>query len=142
MFYSDVINYLSSDNDVAATVSSYSDSLGSYPSIFADYAPEDAERPYITVRINSNKLPDSVIMESDVYIDYWDYNKSRVTADAAARAIVNRLDTVRLLGDVLTDIRFTLSSEGYISHSDPREIHHNSTFNTRAARSKWMRDTQ
>ena len=143
MFYPELINFLSSDGDIAATVSSYSDEIGSYPAIFSDEAPESAVKPYIVVRITSDKLSDSVIMTSDVYIDYYDYNKSRIKSDSAARAVVDRLDTISIISENLTDIRFSLNSEGYITRSggDPRDIHHNSAFSTRAARSGWMRRT-
>jgi len=139
MFYPELINFLSSDTSIASTVTSYSDDAGSYPAIFSDEAPEDAVKPYIVVRIDSAKNNDSVIMESDVYVDYFDYDKSRVTADAAANHISDRLDTISITSENLTDIRFLLSSRGYIKGRDPRTIHHNSTFSTRAARSRWMR---
>jgi hypothetical protein len=136
VFYPELIDFLRTDAAITGTVNTYEGA----PSIFSDESPEGAERPYIVVRIATDKHRDSVMMLSDVYIDYYDFNTSRVTADAAANAITDRLDTIAITSANLTDIRFSLMSRGYIRlrEDDPRMIHHNSTFSTRAARSRWM----
>lgn len=134
MFYAALINVLRSYSPIAETVTVYNNE----PAIFSDEAPEKAIEPYIVVRIDSRKTPDSVIIKSDVYIDYWDYDKSRDVADKAAEEIENRLDTMKIISERVTDIRFSLMSADYVKETDPRTIHHNTTFSTRAARSKWM----
>lgn len=137
MFYTALINALRSDSNIANTVSTYNNN----PAIFSNEAPENAVMPYIIIDIDNHPNADSVMIRSDVYINYWDKNKPRMVADQAAIAITNRLDTMRLVSDVVTDIRFTEMSSGYVNNPDPRIIHYNITFTTRAARSKWMGDT-
>jgi hypothetical protein len=142
MFYTELTAFLRSCSDIADTVTTYADSLGSYPAIFGDAAPEKAEMPYIVFRIEGDKLPDSVIMRSTVNIDYYDYGPSRAKADASAIAVQDALDETKLQSEELTDIRFSLGSNGYIPATDSRTIHYNNTFSTRAARSGWMKRTQ
>ena len=142
MFYPELTAYLRSCADIASTVTSYSDSVGSYPAIFGDAAPEKAEMPYIVFRIEGDKQPDSVMVKSTVNIDYYDYGPSRSKADSSAIAVQDALDETKLHSEELTDIRFSLGSYGYIPATDSRTIHYNSTFNTRAARSGWMKRTR
>ena len=135
MFYSEIIDVLRTDPKITAIVYTYEN----LPSIFSDEAPEGAEKPYIVVRIESSPFSDKVVSTSNLYIDYYDYNKSRVDTDSVAIAIEDLLDSNKLRTENLTDIRFSLMNTGYIPASDPRTIHHNSTFSCRAARSGWMR---
>jgi len=135
MFYKELINCLMTDPEIAATVTTF-DNL---PSIFQQEAPEKVPKPYIVVMIDTAPTQDKVVSSINVFIDYFDYDKSRVQAGKAALAIEDRLDSNKLRTENLTDIRFSMTSEGYIPESDPRTIHHNSTFSCRAARSGWMK---
>jgi hypothetical protein len=134
MFYSELTALLRSTANIANTVTVHN----GQPAIFANEAPEEAEMPYIVFRIETSPLPDKVISTSNLYIDYHDYNNSRVTADEAAIAIEDLLEHNKIKTDQLTDIRFSLLNTGYIPGGDPRTIHHNSTFSCRAARYGWM----
>ncbi len=134
MFYNEAVLLLRTDSAIIATVSTYNN----LPAIFANEAPEGAEKPYIIIRIDVTPLLDRVIASSNLYIDYYDYDNSRVLADSAIIAIENRVDSNMIRTENLTDIRFRLMNTGYIPESDARTIHHNSTFSCRAARSGWM----
>lgn len=138
MFYAEIIASLKNAPDITATVTVYSDE----PSIFSNSAPEEAEKPYIIVRIESSTLPGKVIQTGNLFIDYYDYDKSRVTADAAEIAIQDLLDTNILQTAQLKDLRFSLSNFGYIPEGDSREIHHNLTFSYRGGRSGWGNRTK
>ena len=135
MFYKDLYNFLITDSAIAATVTTYK----GVPSIFANEAPEGADKPYITFSISTTTLPDSVIVDGTVDIDYWDFGVSRTQADTAANAIEDRVDMKNLRANSLTDIRFRMSSSGHVPSTDSRDIHHNTTFDARGARIRWMK---
>jgi hypothetical protein len=141
MFYVELTNFLRSCTELAATVTSYTDSLGSYPAIFGDAAPESAKMPYVVFRIEGDKIPNSIIKKSNIHIDYYDYGDSRIIADDFAKFIVDALDKTILQSENFTDIRISLMSDGYVPASDSRTIHHNTIFNSRASRSGWGKRT-
>ena len=138
MFYKEIINVLSTDSNIANTVTTYLQQ----PAIFSNEAPEDAKFPYIVIRIDSTPLTDKVVSTSTLYIDYYDYNKTRLNSDAFAISVEDRLESNKITSENFTDIRFSLLNTGYIPESDPRTIHYNSTFSCRGARSGWMRRTK
>ena len=138
MFYSEIVTILRATPDVANTVATFENE----PAVFSNEAPESAEKPYIIIRIETSPLVDNVVSSGNLYIDYYAFNESRITADSAVIAVESLLDTNKIRTENLTDIRFSLINEGYLPESDPRSIHHNSTFSFRAARSGWMKRTK
>lgn len=138
MFYTEIINCLRTDGAITATVTLHN----GLPAIFSDEAPEECEKPYIVLRIDSSFTADKVVATANLYVDYYDYGTSRVVCDGAAIAIENRLEQMKLRTENITDLRFSLLNTGYIPESDPRTIHHNSTFSCRGARSGWMKRTK
>jgi len=138
MFYVELTETLREDTNLVATVTTYS----GYPAIFANEAPEDAEKPYIVFRIESSPLTDKVVSVSNVFIDYYDFGKSRAEADSAALAIEDLLDSNKLRTEQITDLRFALTNTGYVTGTDPRTINHVTTLSARGARSGWMKRTK
>jgi glutathionylspermidine synthase len=131
-----IINALRADTTLAGYVSSYS----AAPAIFANEAPENSELPYITVRITRNALADdSVFHDFNIYVDYWDYNKSRSNANKAAERVEFVLDQKTYNADTrYSTIRTWFFSGGWVEDTDPRDIHYNVQFSARATRKKWI----
>jgi hypothetical protein len=134
MFESALVDLLRADTELATYVTT----RNSKPSIFADEAPEGVEMPYIVCKINMSGTAGNIVMSSDVYIDYYDYDLSRAKADSAGRRIELLLDKKKIDSERLGDIRFSLGSCGFVDESDPRSIHYNLLFDTRGARKDWM----
>jgi hypothetical protein len=133
MFESSLHAALVADTEVTGHVSTY----GSRPAIFSDFAPEGAQKPYITFRITESDSGHPAIKQFMVYVDYWDYNKSRTDAREAVQAIEFALDRTELEHDRYKCIRLFWYSAGMVDEEDPREIHHNTMFIARAGRKAW-----
>jgi len=138
MFYKEIIEVLRTDQAVSSSVSTYQDS----PAIFSEEAPEKAKRPYIVIRIDSVPTTDRTVSVSNLFIDYYDFQKSRVKCNQYALDLVDLLDFTRLRTKEVNNLRIMWSSDGYIPDTDPRDIHFNSTFGCRGARSGWMNRTK
>jgi hypothetical protein len=134
MFYGEIITYLRTVEPITDHLTLKND----LPAIFANEAPEDAVKPYIVLRIENNNTPGRVVFQSDLYINFYDFGKSRLNADECAMAIENALDQRKISTDNLSDVRFTLISSGYEEGSDPRDIDYNLVFSCRGARKRWM----
>jgi hypothetical protein len=117
-----------------ATLSGYVSTYGGRPSIFSERAPEKAQMPYITFKINRQRASDNVVQKFNVYIDFWDRDKSAADSRKAAKRIEYLLDYTTLSHSEYSCIRLFFFSGGPIDEDDPRDIHHNLQFEARAGR--------
>jgi len=125
-----IIAALKADSALAALVTTFQSS----PAIFADNAPETATLPYIVIREEDCDDVDLVISVFNVYIDYFDFNKSRVSCNAASKRIEHVLDNKILNSDDYAYIRMRRFSFGFVYGEDQREIQYNIQFQARACR--------
>jgi hypothetical protein len=130
MFESTLITFLQNDNILAGYVSQYN----SKAAIFSDEAPEDAELPYIVLRITSSAGPDPSVQKFSIFIEYFDDNKSRVNSRAAASRTILLLDRKHLDHDRYATIRIYFFDGSPIEECDPRKIHYSLQFEARAGR--------
>ena len=111
MFYKEIINILKSNQAIADSVGEYKNS----PAIFSEHAPEEATEEggsaYIVIRIETSPLTDRVISDSNLFIDYFDYKKSRSVCNQYALDLVDLLDFVRLRTEQVNDLRILLTKE-------------------------------
>jgi hypothetical protein len=130
MFESALITKLADDNILADILTEYS----SAPAIFSDLAPEDAEMPYVVIRIirSANECP--AIQEFTVYVDYFDYDKSAADSRKAAERIELLLDRAHLEHARYKTIRIFFFAGSPVIEPDPRAIHYNLQFSARAGR--------
>jgi hypothetical protein len=133
MFESALHAALVADTTITGLVTTFA----SRPAIFGDFAPEGAEKPYVTFRITESDSGHPALKQFMVYVDFWDYNKSRTNARAAAQAIEFALDRTELSHARYANIRMFWYSAGMVDEEDPREIHHNTMFVARAGRKAW-----
>ena len=133
MFESAILAALSEDVTLASYVSTY----GGSPAVFSEHAPEGAEMPYITFRIERDTTEALPVQAFSVFVDFWDYNKSRVNARAASERIEFLLDNKQFDHARYSNIRLFRFSAGPVEDSDPRSIHYNHLFSARAGRKKW-----
>lgn len=135
MIEAPIITALRADSALAALVSTYEGA----PAIFSEEAPEKAAEPYITIRVLRSAEDDLVIQSMTLYVDYWDYQKSRVNTRAAVERIEFVLDDKSFESDRFSDIRCWYFSDGEVNDDqDARAIHHNVQFMVRATRKKWI----
>jgi hypothetical protein len=74
----------------------------------------------------------------NVYVDFYDNDKSRSNSRKAAQRVEFILDQTTLTTDSRYDtIRFFFESGGPVPDPDPRIIHYNLQFSARAGRKAW-----
>jgi hypothetical protein len=137
-----IIETLRENATLAGTVSTYVGVTPNIPAIFADEAPENAEMPFIVIEVsNMQGTPGSVILAGNLDVHYFDRVKSRVLSDLALETIEVLIDKMKFTGSPrFSEFRATMRVNGYIPDADSRDIHHVSTFDIRAVRSKWIDD--
>ncbi len=129
---------LASDGVLAGYVTTYAGA----PAVFSDEAPEDAAMPYIVFSSAGVAADHPAVLRFNVYIDYYDRQKSRVDSRRVGARLQVLLDQ-KIFSDVAEDydnVRFYLSSDGTVPDSDPRVIHYNTQFEARAGRKAWAQN--
>lgn len=116
------------------TLAGYLETFEGRPAVFSEMAPEKAVMPYITFKIDRRQGPDPVVQQFNVYVDFWDFDKSRANSRKAARRIELLLDRSELSTGDYSCVRLFFFSGGPIDEADPREIHQNLQFEARAGR--------
>ena len=134
MFEASLINYLKTVASVTALVGTYAGEAA----IFSYEAPEDCNLSYITCRIESSAEPSKVMEDFVVFVDYYDFNNSRLNCIEAARQLQYALDGKFLAHDHYLNIRFSYFSGSFVESDDPRDISYNLQFSARAVRSGFM----
>lgn len=134
MFEASLINYLKSVSAITDLVGTYAGS----PAIFSYEAPENADLSYITIRIESNGTTEMVADDFIVFIDYYDFNKSRVNCIEASKQIKYALQGKQLIHAEYNNIRFEYFSGSFIEDEDTRDINYNLQFSARAITSGFM----
>lgn len=135
MIETSVINAMKNDSDLIEYLETYAQE----PAIFSDHAPEDANKPFIV--INIEEAPDTFagVNTLSLFINYFDFNKSRANSRSAAFLIQNIFDQNRIYTDERFDtLRFTYFGGSPVENDDPRIIQHNLQFTVRCGRKKWM----
>lgn len=130
MFESALLAKLTGDTTLIKYVSTYF----SAPAIFAEFAPESAEMPYITFRITRSADESPAVQKFSIFVDYYDYEKSAVRSRKAAERIELLLDRCELSHDRYSNIRIFFFSGSPLEEDDPRSIHYNLQFMARAGR--------
>ena len=133
MFESALLTKLQNDG----TLTGYLQTYGGRPAIFANRAPEKAEMPYITFRIDRQRGDDSIVQRFNVYVDFWDRDKSEKDSRTAAKRIELLLDKAILSTSEYSCIRLSFFSGGPIDQADPRDIDQNLQFEARAGRKNY-----
>lgn len=140
MFESSLITKLSGDTDLLLYLSTFNVSGGTMPSIFSEFAPETAQMPYLVFRITQSSSESLALKEFNVYVDYYDYNKSSSNSRKAAERIEFILDrTVLNDSERFGYIRMYFYAGSPVQEEDLRLIHYNLQFTARAGRKKWMK---
>lgn len=138
MFESALLTKLRSDATLLTYVEDFIVNSGTVPAIFSDFAPESASMPYVVFRISQSAADHLGIMMFNVYIDYYDYNKSASNARKAVERIQYTLDRAVLEHSRFGYIRLYFFDSGKLEEADPRSIRYNMQFTARAGKSKWM----
>jgi len=124
---------IASDGQLATLLSTYEGA----PAIFSEEAPEEAVEPYIVYSISRQAVDHPAVEQFNVYVDYFDNQKSRANSRKAAQRIEFVLDQVTLTSDRYDTIRLFYESAGPVPDPDPRVIHYNFQFSARAGRKAW-----
>jgi hypothetical protein len=140
MFESALLTKLKSDSILATYVTEFVIDGSSEPAIFAEFAPETAQLPYITFRITQSSDEVLAIRQFSIFVDYYDYNKSASNSRKAAERIEFVLDRSILEHDRFNCIRLFFFAGSPIQEEDPRSIHYNLQFQARAGRKKWINE--
>lgn len=122
-----------------SALKAYLETYNHEPAVFSDFAPEDAAKPYITFYLERNDSTNNVIQEMTLYVDYWDIDKSRVSARKASERIEFLLDfkIFKNTDARYNSIRLWFSSGGWMPENDQRAVRYNQTFYVKAGRKKW-----
>ena len=133
MFESAIITRLQSDAEFAGYLSTF----GGKPSVFSDFAPEKAARPFAVVTIR--KQNDSAVIDRfTVMVDYYDMNTSRARMRNAAMRIECLLDRTHMEHERFKTIRLFYENSGEVFNADRRDIHYNLMFSAHAGRAKFV----
>lgn len=131
-----IIERLKANTDVTDYLSTFNFS----PAIFANVAPQEAERTYIVLDAQKNEaetgnLPwDIFLIDIDIYYD----GISALDVERLTLNIEFSLDRAVLNSDTYKTIRIYRESNGYVEKNDIRVGHYNQQFTIRAARWAWM----
>ena len=137
MFESALLNKLSSITGMSSYVSTFEGSRA----IFSEIAPEKAKMPYLVFRILPSASEGLPVKEFTVFIDYFDYNVSRVKSRNCAEAIEFSLDRAILEHARFNCIRLFYFAGSPVIEEDPRAVHYNLQFTARGGRKKWLDET-
>jgi hypothetical protein len=138
MFESALLDALYGDTELCGYVSQYTVGESTVPAIFSEVAPKDASLPYIVFKIARSAADSPAMQKFNIYIDYYDYDKSMANSRKAADRIEFILDRANLEHDRYGCIRVFFFSGGSVpDDDDPRSIHYNMLFEARAGRKKW-----
>lgn len=138
MFESALLTKLSGDSVLASYVSDFVVNGTTAPAIFAEFAPETAQMPYIVFRINQSSDEVLAIRQFSIFVDYYDYNKSASNSRKAAERVEFLLDRSILEHERYNCIRLFFFAGSSIQEEDPRSIHYNLQFTARGGRKKWV----
>lgn len=138
MFESALLTKLASDTILTSYVSTFVENGTTSPAIFAEFAPETAQLPYITFRITQSSDEVLAIKQFSIFVDYYDYNKSASNSRKAAERIEFLLDRTIIEHERYSCIRLYFFAGSPIQEEDPRSIHYNLQFQARAGRKKWI----
>ena len=138
-FENTIVNYLKTDGTLLSFISTYA----SEPAIFIDYAPEDADKPYIVLDVFTNETASPVLDQFTIDFDIY----SLRTYTRQIRQIVERIIFTMDKAVINTDyayhaIRFYRGSSGMVSESGSKFTHYNVRMNARASRKLWMENIQ
>lgn len=136
MFEAKFKELLASDNDITSKLSTYN----SEPAIFSEFAPEDADLPYIVFKIERYPSASKSIDRFNIYCDYFEYGTSYKNARAISERIEYICDINQITDDArYSNIRLDRSSAGSVPEpSTPKKIHYNTQIQARGSRYKWM----
>lgn len=124
---------LTSDSDLISLLTTYEGD----PAVFANFAPEAAEKPYIVYNITSLGPEETAVERFNIYIDIYEYNQSRVTLREIAQRVEFILDKAIIDHAAYSYIRLSFASSGLVPTMDPRDLHYNIQFSARAGRTAW-----
>jgi hypothetical protein len=133
MIESAIYNRLTTDGALAGYLSTYQGA----PAIFSEDAPDGVEMPFVVYSINRMAADHPAVEMFNVYVNYFDTQKSRANSRKAGQRIEFLLDQVTLTSDRYDNIRVFFSSGGPVPDPDPRVIHYNMQFEARAGRKAW-----
>jgi hypothetical protein len=119
------------------TLCDYVSAYAGQPSIFSDSAPEMVDFPYVVFRIQTKSTDTPALHSFSIFIDLFDYDKSRAKTRTAAETIEYLLDEKILTSERYDNIRCFYFSGGFTAEEDPRANHYNMQFSARAGRKKW-----
>lgn len=134
MIESAIISVLKADPELVALLSTHN----SEPAIFSEFAPEDAEFPYIVLNVSRSNDEFPGLHAFTIMVDYFDYDVSRKNSRIAAERIEFLLDRAILQHERYDSIRISFFAGSPIPEDDPRSVHYNVQFSARAGRKKWM----
>jgi len=138
MFESSLLTKLTNDVELVTYLSSFNVSGTTVPAIFVEFSPETAQMPYLVFRISQSSSDNLAVKEFNVYVDYYDYNKSSSNSRKAAERVEFILDRCVLEHERYSYVRMYFYAGSPVQEEDPRSIHYNLQFTARAGRKKWM----
>jgi hypothetical protein len=144
MFESSLLRVLQANTDITALLSTYQ----GRPSIFSEFAPQDAELPYLIFRIGTIATMDVSIQRFNIVIDIYDKKTSYKNIRSVAFQTQLFLDRARIAHSRFGKIRIYYFSDGEVDEMglggareyDPRSIHWNMLFKARSGRKEWSRN--
>lgn len=136
MFEAKFKTLLASDDQITSLLSTYE----SEPAIFSEFAPENADLPYIVFKIEKYPSASKAIDRFNIYCDYFEYGTSYKNARIISERIEFICDIKQITDDSrYSNIRLDRSSSGSVPEpSSPKKIHYNIQIQARGSRYKWM----
>jgi hypothetical protein len=136
MIESTIINKLTTDSVLMALLHDGANS------VFTENAPEDESLPYLLVRLHRTQGGFKPLQEFTLYVEFIDYNVSRVNSRVAAERIEFDLDDWNLQHERYGDIHIHFFSGSDVGGEDPRDIHQILQFQCQGIRKKWINETK
>lgn len=136
MIESTIINKLTTDSILMALLHSGSSS------VFTENVPEEEPLPYLLIRVHRSQGDFKPLQDFSIYVEYLDYNVSRVNSRIAAERIEFDLDDWNLQHERYSDIHIHLFNGSDVGGEDLRNIHYVLQFNGQGIRKKWINETK
>ena len=134
MFEASLITLLAADSALTTRITTF----GASPAIFSDYAPEEAELPYIVFDIEENETDSLIIDEFDIEVDIYGLRTAAKTIREIVERVVFVCDRTIITGDSrFTTIRLYRGNNRLEPVNNSKTTCYTVRLSARGTRKKW-----
>jgi|TARA_R100000750_G_scaffold23265_1_gene15186 hypothetical protein len=129
-----IIKHLRTDSNVTQYVNTFNGS----PAIFSDIAPQEAERVYLVLDVQTIPSDNLAVDNFLIDIDIYGGKSDTVNIRALTMAVEFAMDREILNCDLYKTIRLYRETKGFVDNRDIKIVHYNMQISGRGSRYAWM----